>query len=54
MLPVPFLPGNKAYDTIFIVSYVAWILFEVVTGKSRKTLDRRRRGIAGRSSFWWG
>jgi hypothetical protein len=38
MLPVPFV-GNMRYDAIFIVTYVAWILFEVVTGKSRKTLD---------------
>jgi protein-S-isoprenylcysteine O-methyltransferase Ste14 len=35
MLPVPFV-GNLHYDGIFIVSYLAWILFEVVTGKSRK------------------
>jgi protein-S-isoprenylcysteine O-methyltransferase Ste14 len=35
MRPVPFV-GNMRYDTIFIVSYVAWILFEVVTGRSRK------------------
>ena len=35
MLPVPFA-GNLRYDGIFILSYVAWILFEVVMGKSRK------------------
>jgi protein-S-isoprenylcysteine O-methyltransferase Ste14 len=35
MLPVPFA-GNMRYDAVFIVSYVAWILFEVVTGRSRK------------------
>jgi len=35
MLPVPFV-GNLRYDGIFILSYVAWILFEVITGKSRK------------------
>jgi protein-S-isoprenylcysteine O-methyltransferase Ste14 len=35
MLPVPFV-GNMRCDAIFIVSYVAWILFEVVTGRSRK------------------
>jgi len=35
MLPVPFV-GNLRYDGIFILSYVAWILFEVMTGKSRK------------------
>jgi protein-S-isoprenylcysteine O-methyltransferase Ste14 len=35
MLPVPFV-GNLYYDGIFIVSYVAWILFEVVMGRSRK------------------
>ena len=35
MLPVPFA-GNMRYDAVFIASYLAWILFEVVTGKSRK------------------
>jgi protein-S-isoprenylcysteine O-methyltransferase Ste14 len=35
MRPVPFV-GNMLYDAIFIVSYVSWILFEVVTGRSRK------------------
>jgi protein-S-isoprenylcysteine O-methyltransferase Ste14 len=35
MLPVPFV-GNMRYDAVFIASYLAWILFEVVTGKSRK------------------
>jgi len=35
MLPVPFV-GNLHYDWVFIVSYVAWILFEVVTGRLRK------------------
>jgi protein-S-isoprenylcysteine O-methyltransferase Ste14 len=35
MLPVPFA-GNMRYDAVFIVSYVGWILFEVVTGRSRK------------------
>jgi protein-S-isoprenylcysteine O-methyltransferase Ste14 len=35
MLPVPFV-GNMRYDAIFIVSYAAWILFEMVTGSSRK------------------
>ena len=35
MQPVPFV-GNPRYYWIFIVSYVAWILFEVVAGMSRK------------------
>jgi protein-S-isoprenylcysteine O-methyltransferase Ste14 len=35
MLPVPFV-GNMCYDAVFIVSYVGWILFELVTGRSRK------------------
>jgi protein-S-isoprenylcysteine O-methyltransferase Ste14 len=35
MLPVPFV-GNMRYDAIFIVSYAGWILFEMVTGSSRK------------------
>ena len=36
MLSVPFVTGNLRYDAIFIASYVCWILFEVVTGSSRK------------------
>jgi len=36
MLPVPFANGNMRYNTIFIVSYVCWISFEIVTGRSRK------------------
>jgi protein-S-isoprenylcysteine O-methyltransferase Ste14 len=51
MLPVPFLPGNKVYDVIFIVSYVTWLLFEVVTGKSRKTLDPAK--ARDRGSFFF-
>jgi protein-S-isoprenylcysteine O-methyltransferase Ste14 len=35
MLPVPFV-GNMRYNAVFIVSYVCWILFELVTGGSRK------------------
>ena len=36
MLPVPFANGNMRYNTIFIVSYVCWISFEIVTGRSRR------------------
>jgi protein-S-isoprenylcysteine O-methyltransferase Ste14 len=50
MLPVPFV-GNMRYDAIFIVTYVAWILFEVVTGKSRKTRDPTK--ARDRGSFFF-
>jgi protein-S-isoprenylcysteine O-methyltransferase Ste14 len=36
MLPVPFVTGNMRYNAIFIVSYVCWISFEIVMGRSRK------------------
>ena len=51
MLPVPFVTGNLRYDAIFIASYVCWILFELVTGSSRKA-----RGAAkaqDRGSFFF-
>src|ERR1700721_942815 len=58
MLPVPFV-GNLRYDGIFIVSYVAWILFEVMTGKSRKAKGAAKgegRGLffflVGMILFW--
>jgi protein-S-isoprenylcysteine O-methyltransferase Ste14 len=50
MPPVPFA-GNIHYDAIFIVSYVAWILFEIVTGKSRKMLDRKKARDRGSLFF---
>jgi protein-S-isoprenylcysteine O-methyltransferase Ste14 len=50
MLPVPFA-GHLGYDAVFIVSYVAWILFEIVTGRSRKTLDPKK--ARDRGSFFF-
>jgi protein-S-isoprenylcysteine O-methyltransferase len=50
MLPVPFV-GNMRYDAIFIVTYAAWLLFEVVTGKSRKMLDPAK--ARDRGSFFF-
>jgi protein-S-isoprenylcysteine O-methyltransferase Ste14 len=41
MLPVPFV-GLRAYDVIFIVSYASWLLFEFVTGRSRKSRDPKK------------
>jgi protein-S-isoprenylcysteine O-methyltransferase Ste14 len=38
MLPVPFA-GHRGYDVIFIVTYAAWLLFEFVTGRTRKSAD---------------
>ena len=46
MLPVPFV--GMYYDGIFIVSYLVWILFEVVTGKSRKA----KGGAKGKGSWF--
>jgi protein-S-isoprenylcysteine O-methyltransferase Ste14 len=50
MLPVPFA-GNMRYDAVFIVSYVGWILFEVVTGRSRKAKGAAKR--RDRGSFFF-
>ena len=53
MLPVPFMAGNKVYDTIFIVSYAAWILFEMVTGSSRKARSSAKAKGKDRGSFFF-
>lgn len=38
MLPVPFA-GHLGYDAVFVVTYAAWLVFEFVTGRSRKSTD---------------
>lgn len=50
MLPVPFV-GPHIYDVIFIASYVCWLLFEFVTGASRKSGDPKR--ARDRGSFYF-
>ncbi|MFZ0579756.1 MAG: isoprenylcysteine carboxylmethyltransferase family protein [Candidatus Acidiferrales bacterium] len=50
MLPVPFV-GPHIYDAIFIASYVCWLLFEFVTGASRKSRDPKR--ARDRGSFFF-
>jgi len=50
MVPVPFA-GHLWYDAIFIVTYVAWLVFEIVTGRSRKSADPAR--ARDRGSYWF-
>jgi protein-S-isoprenylcysteine O-methyltransferase Ste14 len=50
MLPVPFV-GPHIYNVIFIVSYASWLLFEFVTGASRKSRDPKR--VRDRGSFYF-
>ena len=50
---MPFIAGNKVYDTIFIVSYAAWILFEMVTGSSRKARSSAKAKGKDRGSFFF-
>jgi protein-S-isoprenylcysteine O-methyltransferase Ste14 len=49
-MQVPFV-GHPAYYHLFVVSYVAWILFEIFTGSSRKTTDPAKR--RDRGSFFF-
>jgi len=49
-LPVPF-GGPRIYDTIFIISYVSWTLFEILTGRSRKSSDPQK--ARDRGSFFF-
>ena len=51
MLPVPFVTGNMRYDAIFTASYVCWILFELVTGRSRKAKDAAKAQDRGSFLF---
>lgn len=49
-LPVPFV-GPRIYDAIFIVSYASWLLFEILTGSSRKSRDPKK--ARDRGSFFF-
>lgn len=50
MLPVPFA-GHLGYDAIFIVTYAAWLLFEIITGKARKSSDPKKARDRGSFRF---
>jgi protein-S-isoprenylcysteine O-methyltransferase len=50
MLPVPFA-GHLVYDAIFIVTYAAWLLFEIVTGRSRRSADPTKARDRGSFRF---
>jgi protein-S-isoprenylcysteine O-methyltransferase Ste14 len=50
MLPVPFA-GPHAYHVIFLVSYASWLLFEFVTGSSRKSRDPKKARDRGSFIF---
>jgi protein-S-isoprenylcysteine O-methyltransferase len=50
VLPVPFA-GHLWYDAIFIVTYAAWLLFEIVTGRSRKSADPTKARDRGSFRF---
>ncbi len=50
MLPVPFA-GHLGYDAVFIVTYAAWLVFEFVTGRSRKSTDPTKARDRGSFRF---
>jgi protein-S-isoprenylcysteine O-methyltransferase Ste14 len=49
LVPVPF-SGDRVRDVIFVGSYAAWLLFEMVAGRTRKASDRAAAG-RDRGSF---
>jgi protein-S-isoprenylcysteine O-methyltransferase Ste14 len=49
-MQIPFV-GHPAYYHLFVVSYVAWILFEIFTGRSRKMMDPAK--ARDRGSFFF-
>jgi protein-S-isoprenylcysteine O-methyltransferase len=50
VLPVPFA-GHLGYDAVFIVTYAAWLLFEIVTGRARKSADPTKARDRGSFRF---
>lgn len=50
MVPVPFA-GHFWYDAIWIATYAAWWLFEIVAGRARKSADPKR--ARDRGSYWF-
>ncbi|MFZ3217241.1 MAG: isoprenylcysteine carboxylmethyltransferase family protein [Candidatus Acidiferrales bacterium] len=53
MIPVPFA-GHLGYDAVFIATYAGWLLFEIVTGRSRKSSDPKRGRDRGSYYFLLG
>jgi len=50
MVPVPFA-GHPWYEVIFSVTYAAWLVFEFVTGRSRKSADPTKARDRGSFRF---
>jgi protein-S-isoprenylcysteine O-methyltransferase Ste14 len=50
MLPVPFA-GHLWYDVIWCVTYAAWLLFEIISGRARKSADPKK--ARDRGSYWF-
>lgn len=50
MVPVPFA-GHFWYDAIWIATYAAWWIFEIVAGRARKSADPKRE--RDRGSYWF-
>jgi protein-S-isoprenylcysteine O-methyltransferase len=50
MVPVPFA-GHPWYEVIFSVTYAAWLAFEFVTGRSRKSADPTKARDRGSFRF---
>lgn len=50
MLPVPFV-GPHIYNLMFIVSYAAWLVFEIVTGRTRKSGEPKKARDRGSFRF---
>jgi protein-S-isoprenylcysteine O-methyltransferase Ste14 len=50
MLPVPFA-GHLWFDALWIITYTAWWVFEIVAGRARKSADPRK--ARDRGSYWF-
>ena len=50
MVPVPFA-GHLWYDAIWIATYAAWWIFEIVSGRARKSADPKK--ARDRGSYWF-
>jgi protein-S-isoprenylcysteine O-methyltransferase Ste14 len=50
MNPVPFT-GHLLTASIFLVTYISWLVFEYVTGKARKSSDPTQK--SDRGSYWF-
>lgn len=50
MLPVPFA-GHLWFNVIWIATYAAWQVFEIVSGRARKSADPKK--ARDRGSYWF-